>query len=92
MNKIQIFSICTLLFTFFFINTAYAVNEIDTESVIIIPDITIDFNDDKNWYGLKSGQTPYWKIEDGVGKFSLTSGTLSPGERQLESASLDRQS
>ncbi len=89
MNKIQIFSICTLLFTFFFINTAYAVNEIDTESVIIIPDITIDFNDDKNWYGLKSGQTPYWKIEDGVGKFSIQPGTLDPGKRQLDSASID---
>ena len=31
----------------------------------------------------------YWKIEDGVGKFYLIPGTLSPGERQLESASLD---
>ncbi|MDC0211990.1 hypothetical protein OAK30_05995, partial [Candidatus Nitrosopelagicus sp.] len=38
---------------------------------------------------LKSGQTPYWKIEDGVGKFSIQPGTLDPGKRQLDSASID---
>ena len=35
-----------------------------------------DFNNEKNWYGLESGQTPYWKIENGVGKFSIKPGTL----------------
>ena len=51
--------------------------------------MVIDFEDDKYWYGLESSSTPYWKIEDGVGKFYLIPGTLSPGERQLESASVD---
>tara|TARA_Y100001960_G_scaffold330442_1_gene424468 strand:- start:996 stop:3491 length:2496 start_codon:yes stop_codon:yes gene_type:complete len=60
-----------------------------SESDIAIPDIIIDFTDDKYWYGLESDQTPYWKISDGVGKFNLHPGILGPGERQLESASID---
>ena len=66
----------------------YAENE-DSDSEIVTPDIVIDFDDERYWHGLKSGNTPYWKIEDGVGKFYLIPGLLSPGERQLESASLD---
>ena len=76
--------ILTILFT----NTVYAEDE-NSEPEIIVPDVIIDFNDDKYWYGLESNNTQYWKIEDGVGKFYLTPGTLSPGERQLESASVD---
>ena len=91
MNKIPLFSICILSFTVFFINTAYAIDETSTEPEVAIPDIVIDFSDDKNWYGLESGKTPYWKIEDGVGNFYLIPGTLEPGERQLESASIDFQ-
>ena len=66
----------------------YAENE-DSDSEIVTPDIVIDFDAERYWHGLKSGNTPYWKIEDGVGKFYLIPGLLSPGERQLESASLD---
>ena len=66
----------------------YAENE-DSDSEIVTPDMIIDFDDERYWHGLKSGNTPYWKIEDGVGKFYLIPGLLSPGERQLESASLD---
>jgi len=90
MNKIYLFTICTLFFSISLFIDANAVNDdVETESEIAIPDIVIDFNDDKNWYGLKSGQTPYWKIEDGVGKFYIQPGTLEPGKRQLESASID---
>ena len=85
-----------LIYTIFFVfvsttlftNIVYAEDE-NTEPEIVVPNVVIDFDDDKYWYGLESGNTPYWKIEDGVGKFSLTPGTLSPGERQLESASVD---
>jgi len=76
------------VFMIFFLNPVYAENE-DSELEIAEPDVVIDFEDDKYWYGLESGSTPYWKIEDGVGKFYLTPGTLAPGERQLESASID---
>ena len=89
MNKINISIICSLSFILFSINTVYAVDEISSEPEVAIPDIIIDFNDDKNWYGLKSGQNPYWKIEDGVGKFNIQPGTLEPGKRQLDSASID---
>jgi len=75
-------------FTILFTNTVFAEDK-NSESEIVIPDVVIDFDNDKYWYGLESGNTPYWKIEDGVGKFYLTSGILSPGERQLESASVD---
>ena len=75
-------------FMIFFLNPVYAENE-DSELEITVPDVVIDFEDDKYWYGLESGSTPYWKIEGGVGKFYLTPGTLTPGERQLESASID---
>ena len=77
-----------LAFTALFTNIVYA-EDGNTEPEIVLPDLVVNFDNDKYWYGLESGNTPYWKIEDGVGKFSLTSGTLSPGERQLESASLD---
>ena len=77
-----------ILFTILFENLVYAEDK-NSESEIEIPDVIIDFDDDKYWYGLESGNTPYWKIEDGVGKFYLSPGTLSPGERQLESASVD---
>ena len=70
------------------VNSVYAQDE-DSESEIVVPDVVIDFDDDKYWYGLESGKNPYWKIEDGVGKFYLIPGILSPGERQLESASVD---
>ena len=90
MNKIQFFSVCTLLFSMSLIINANAVDEeISSESDVAIPDIVIDFNDKKNWYGLESGQTPYWKIENGVGKFNIHPGTLKPGTRQLDSASID---
>ena len=57
MNKIQIFSVCTLLFSIPLIIDANAVDEeISSESDVAIPDILIDFNDKKNWYGLESGQ------------------------------------
>ena len=79
-----------ILFAFSILSTShvYAENE-DSDSEIVTPDMIIDFDDERYWYGLKSGNTPYWKIEDGVGKFYLIPGLLSPGERQLESASLD---
>ena len=86
MNKILISPICILLFSFFFVNSA---NADEASSEPAIPDLVIDFSDDKNWYGLKSGETPYWKIENGVGKFNIQPGTLEPGKRQLESASID---
>ncbi len=61
MNKIQFFSVCTLLFSMSLIINANAVDEeISSESDVAIPDIVIDFNDKKNWYGLESGQTSYW--------------------------------
>ena len=88
MNKILISSVCILLFSIIFVNFSYA-DETSSEPEIAIPDLVIDFSDDKNWYGLKSGETPYWKIENGVGKFNIQPGTLEPGKRQLESASID---
>ena len=86
MNKILISSVCILLFLNLFVNYA---NADETSSEPAIPDLVIDFSDDKNWYGLESGETPYWKIENGVGKFNIQPGTLEPGKRQLESASID---
>lgn len=88
MNKILISSVCILLFSIIFVNFSYA-DETSSESEIAIPDLVIDFDNDKNWYGLKSGETPYWKIENGVGKFNIQPGTLEPGKRQLDSASID---
>ena len=88
MNKILISSVCILLFSILFVNFVHA-DETSSEPEIAIPDLVIDFNNDKNWYGLKSGETPYWKIENGVGKFNIQPGTLEPGKRQLESASID---
>ena len=88
MNKILIPSVCILLFSISFVNFGNA-DETSSEVEIAIPDLVIDFNNDKNWYGLKSGETPYWKIENGVGKFNIQPGTLEPGKRQLESASID---
>ena len=88
MNKILIPSVCILLFSISFVNFGYA-DETSSEPEIIIPDLVIDFNNDKNWDRLKSGETPYWKIEDGVGKFNIQPGTLEPGTRQLVSASID---
>ncbi|AJA91834.1 hypothetical protein A7X95_01275 [Candidatus Nitrosopelagicus brevis] len=88
MNKLLISSVCILLFSILFVNFGYA-DETSSEPEIAIPDLVIDFNNDKNWHGLKSGETPYWKIEDGVGKFNIQPGTLEPGKRQLESASID---
>ncbi|MDC0063806.1 hypothetical protein OAJ67_02270 [Candidatus Nitrosopelagicus sp.] len=88
MNKILISSICISLCSILFVNFGYA-DETSSEPEIAIPDLVIDFNNDKNWYGLKSGETPYWKIENGVGKFNIQPGTLEPGKRQLESASID---
>ena len=73
-----------------FTNYVFAEDQ-TSESEIAVPDLIINFDDTKYWYGLESGETPYWKIEDGVGKFYLESGTLEPGERQLESASIDFQ-
>jgi len=88
MNKILISSVCILLFSILFVNFVHA-DETSSEPEIAIPDLVIDFNNDKNWYGLKSGETPYWKIENGVGKFNIQPGTLESGKRQLESASID---
>ena len=88
MNKILIFSVCIFLFSIIFVNFSHA-DEISSEPEIVIPDLIIDFDNDKNWYGLKSGETPYWKIENGVGKFNIQPGTLEPGKRQLDSASID---
>ena len=88
MNKILISSVCILLFSILFVNFGHA-DETPSEPEIAIPDLVIDFNNDKNWYGLKSGETPYWKIENGVGKFNIQPGTLEPGKRQLESVSID---
>ena len=88
MNKILIPSVCILLFSMSFVNFGNA-DETSSEPEIAIPDLVIDFNNDKDWYGLKSGETPYWKIENGVGKFNIQPGTLEPGKRQLESASID---
>tara|TARA_B100001540_G_scaffold264880_1_gene245216 strand:- start:26 stop:2482 length:2457 start_codon:yes stop_codon:yes gene_type:complete len=77
-----------ILLSTLFENFIYADDE-NSELEIITPDVIIDFEDGEYWYGLESGNTPYWKIEDGVGKFYLTPGILSPGERQLESVSVD---
>ena len=87
--KKLIYTILSLLIsTTLFLNPIFA-EDVPTESEIVVPDLVINFDNEDYWYGLESGNTPYWKIEDGVGKFYLTPGTLSPGERQLESASLD---
>ena len=59
-------------FTALFTNIVYA-EDGNTEPEIVLPDLVVNFDNDKYWYGLESGNTPYWKIEDGVGKFSLTS-------------------
>ena len=87
MNKILISSVCILLFSLLFVNSGYA-DETSSEPEVAIPDVVINFDNDKNWYGLKSGETPYWKIENGVGKFNIQPGTLEPGTRQLDSASI----
>ena len=86
MNKILLSPVCILLFSVFFVDFA---NADETSLEPVMPDLVIDFSDEKNWYGLKSGETPYWKIENGVGKFNIQPGTLEPGKRQLESASID---
>ena len=70
------------------IDLVNAENE-NSEPEIVVPDLIINFDDQRYWYGLESGNNPYWKIEDGVGKFNLSPGILSPGERQLESATID---
>ena len=88
MKKLIYTSFFVFLLTFLFGNSINA-DDGNSEKEIIVPDVVIDFNDDKYWYGLESGSTPYWKIEDGVGNFDLIPGMLSPGERQLESASID---
>ena len=90
MKKLIHVTFFVLLFTTLFGNSIHADDE-NPELEIAVPDVVIDFDDDKYWYGLESGSTPYWKIEDGVGKFYLIPETLSPGERQLESASVDFQ-
>ena len=89
MNKITIFSVCFLLFSISLIYLGYAAAEISSDPEITVPDLIVDFSDDKNWYGLQSDETPYWKIENGVGKFNIQPGTLEPGKRQLDSASID---
>tara|TARA_Y100000590_G_scaffold76738_1_gene84933 strand:+ start:667 stop:3123 length:2457 start_codon:yes stop_codon:yes gene_type:complete len=80
-----------LLISFLGLSSIHSINAQveDSESEIAIPDIVINFEDNENWYGLESDSNPYWKIEDGVGKFYLISDTLNSGERQLESASID---
>ena len=88
MRKLIYITFFVFLFTTLFGTSIFA-EEANSEPEVVLPDVVIDFEDDKYWYGLESGSTPYWKIEDGVGKFYLIPGTLSPGERQLESASVD---
>ena len=90
MNRL-IFTIFILLtLGLFSINLVNAEDE-NSDPEIVLPDIVINFDDKNYWYGLESGNNPYWRIENGVGKFNLSPGTLSPGERQLESASIDFQ-
>ena len=89
MNITQFSLIFLSLFTLATSNAVYADDQTSFEAEVAIPDIVLDFNDDENWYGLMSGQTPYWIIEDGVGKFNIQPGTLDPGKRQLDSASID---
>ncbi len=88
MKKLIYMIFVVILLSTLFENFIYADDE-NSELEIITPDVIIDFEDGEYWYGLESGNTPYWKIEDGVGKFYLTPGILSPGERQLESVSVD---
>ena len=88
MRKLIYITFFVFLFTTLF-GTSISAEEENSEPEVVLPDVVIDFEDDKYWYGLESGSTPYWKIEDGVGKFYLIPGTLSSGERQLESASVD---
>ena len=88
MRKLIYTTFFIFLFTTIFGTSIFA-DDVNSEPEVVLPDVVIDFEDDKYWHGLESGSTPYWKIEDGVGKFYLIPGTLSPGERQLESASVD---
>ena len=88
MKKLIYVTFFAFLFTIILGNSVYAEVQ-NSQSEVAVPDIIIDFDDDEYWYGLESGTTPYWKIEDGVGKFYLIPGILSTGERQLESASID---
>ena len=88
MRKLIYITFFIILFTTLFGNPIFA-DDANSEPEVVLPDVVIDFEDDKYWHGLESGSTPYWKIEDGVGKFYLIPGTLSPGERQLQSASVD---
>ena len=88
MKKLIHVSFFVLFFTILFGNTIYADDE-SSEPEVAVPDVVIDFDDDMYWYGLESDSTPYWKIEDGVGKFFLLSDNLKPGTQQLESASID---
>ena len=88
MRKLIYITFFVFLFTTLFGTSIFA-DDVNSEPEVVLPDVVIDFEDDKYWYGLESSSTPYWKIEDGVGKFYLIPGTLSPGERQLESASVD---
>ncbi len=88
---IRLISILLLLtiFSTILIPSSFAEESQSFENEIAIPDIVIDFSKKNNWYGLDSDKSPYWKIEDGVGKFFLISDTLQPRERQLNSASID---
>ena len=88
MKKLIYVSFFVLLFVTLSGNSVFADNE-NPEPEVALPDVVIDFDDDMYWHGLESGSTPYWKIEDGVGKFFLVPDNLKPGERQLESVSLD---
>ena len=78
-----------IIFSTTLTNSSFAEESQLTEDKIELPDIVIDFSKKNNWYGLDYDTSSYWKIEDGVGKFFLISDTLEPGERQLESASID---
>ena len=88
MKKLIYAFLFVFLFIIIFGNSIYA-DDTNSEVEIAIPDLVIDFDDDRYWYGLESKSTPYWKIEDGVGKFYLTPDNLKTRERQLESASID---
>ena len=66
MNQLFYTVFFVTLFGLSSISFVHAVDENVSESDIAIPDIIIDFTDDKYWYGLEPGETQYWKIEDGV--------------------------